>query len=169
MRTKIRVNVEGHRLLDNGVVCEDVTKITLPTIKHPTTEISGAGLALALQIPNQARVEPMEFAISHNNGVNCNLLINPGVHFFEVRTAISDYVTVSGSVGYGSIKYRVYGQYVSSEKGDIETGNPLGSTEKYSVTRFEEIIDGKTTVLIDAGNVVKNGVNCIDPVENLLK
>ena len=65
----------------------------------------------------------------------------------------------------------VTGIHKSTEKGNIETNNPYGSTDKFSVTRYEEIVDGKQTVLVDAmaGILKFNGVSYSDPVENLLK
>ena len=52
MPSKVYINIEGHRLLDNKRVCEDVTKIGLPTITHPTTTISAAGMAVDVDMPN---------------------------------------------------------------------------------------------------------------------
>jgi len=69
------------------------------------------------------------------------------------------------------VKFRATVLRKSTEKGTIETGNPYGSTEKFSVLRYEEIVDGETVMLIDAmaGIIMVNGVNYTDPVENLLK
>ena len=63
MPQKVYNNVEGHRLLDNGRTVEDVTKISLPEIKHPTTTISAAGMAMDVDMPNTTHLEAMEFSI----------------------------------------------------------------------------------------------------------
>lgn len=171
MPSKVYNNVEGHRALDNGKVCEDVTSITLPTISHPTDTISASGMAMDVDMPNTTHLEAAEFAIAHNNGVNCNELANPGKHNLEVRVVRQQYDVAKAEIEHKSVKYRVTGVHKSSEKGTVENGNPLGSTEKYSVLRYEEIIDGVTTVLVDAmqGTITFNGVSFTDPVENLLK
>ena len=77
MPSKVYNNVEGHRVIDNNKVCEDVTSVTLPTITHPTNTIKASGMVMDVDMPNTTHLDAMEFSISHNNGVNCNLLGNP--------------------------------------------------------------------------------------------
>ncbi len=171
MPSKVYNNIEGNRVLDNSKVCEDVTSFTLPTISHPTSTISASGMAMDVDIPNTTHLEAMEFGVSHNNGVGCDLLAAPGKHTLEGRAVRQRYNVAKGEIEHESVKWRVTGVHKSTEKGSIETGNPYGSTDKYSVLRFEEIINGKTTVLIDAmaGIIKFNGKSYTDPVENLLK
>lgn len=170
MPRKVANNVVDHRVIDNGEVCEDVTSITLPTISHPTTTIDASGMAMAVDMPNTTHLEASEFSIAHNNGVNCNKLASPGKHNIECRVARQNYNVAAGENEFESVKYRITGVYKSSEKGNVETGNPLGSTEKFSVLRYEEVVNGETTVLIDAmaGIIEFNGKSYTDPVERLL-
>ena len=81
------------------------------------------------------------------------------------------YNVQAGAIEHEQVKFRATVLRKSTEKGTIETGNPYGSTEKFSVLRYEEIVDGETVMLIDAmaGIIMVNGVNYTDPVENLLK
>lgn len=170
MPQKVYNNVVGHRVLDGTTVCEDVTSVTLPTITHPTTKFDAAGMAMAVEMPQTAHLDAMDFSISHNNGTNCHLLGTPGKHIIETRVVRQCYDVAGADIGHKQVKYRITGAHVSTEKGKIETGNPYGSTEKYSVLRYEEIIDGTTTVLVDAmGSITFNGVSFTDPVESLLK
>lgn len=171
MPQKVYNNVEDHRLIDNKRVCEDVTKIGLPTLKHPTTTISAAGMAVDVDMPNTTHMEPMEFSISHNNGVNCQYLSQPGKHNIEARTVRQRYNVAKGEIEHESVKYRVTGVHTETQKGDVETGNPLGYTEKYSVLRYEEEVNGKVVVLIDAmaGIIKYNGQNFTDVVGKMLK
>lgn len=170
MPQKVYNNVEGHRLLDNGRTVEDVTKISLPEIKHPTTTISAAGMAMDVDMPNTTHLEAMEFSIVHNNGVNCKYLANPGKHLIEARTVRQRYNTAKGEIEHESVKFRVTGVHVSTSKGDVEIGSPYGSTDKYSVLRYEEEIDGKVVTIADAtaGLIRYNGVDCTSVVENML-
>ena len=171
MPKKVYNNIEGHRVFDGGKVCEDVTSVTLPTISHPTNTISAAGMAMDVDVPNITHLEAMEFGIAHNNGVNCNLLSVPGTHNLEVRAVRQVYNPAKGIMDQEQIKWRVTGVHKSTEDGTMEMGNPLGSTEKYSVLRYEKIVNGKTEILVSAqdGKIVFNGKNYTDPVENLLK
>ena len=171
MPTKVYNNVEGHRLVDNKRTVEDVTKIGLPTIKHPTTTISASGMAMDVDMPNTTHLEAMEFTVYHNNGTNCKFLGNPGKHSIEVRTVRQRYNVAKGEIEHESVKYRVTGIHTETQKGDIETGSPYGSTEKYSVLRYEEEIDGKIVTIADAtaGLIRYNGVDYTDVVENMLK
>ena len=171
MRTKVYNNVVDHRVLDGGVICEDVTSITLPTIEHPTTSIENvAGMTANIDMPNPTHVNAMEFGIAHNNGANCSKLQTPGKHSIETRIARQVYDVAGAEIGYESVKIRVIGAHKSTEKGNVEMGNPLGSTDKYSVIRYEEIVDGNTTVLIDAtaNKLTINGQDFVSDVESLL-
>lgn len=171
MPQKVYCNVEKHRILDNKREVEDVTKIGLPTIKHPTTEIKSSGMAMDVDMPDTTHLEAMDFTIYHNNGVNCKYLCEPGKHFIEARTVRQRYDVPKGEIKHESVKYRVTCVHVSTEKGDIETGSPYGSTEKFSVLRYEEEIDGVVTTIADAmaGLIKYNGKDCTNEVDNLLK
>ena len=171
MPTKVYNNVEGHRLVDNKLTVEDVTKVGLPTIKHPTTTISASGMAMDVDMPNTTHLDAMEFSVYHNNGTNCKFLGNPGKHTIEVRTVRQRYNVAKGEIEHESVKFRITCIHTETQKGDIETGSPYGSTEKYSVLRYEEEIDGKTVTIADAtaGLIRYNGVDYTDVVESLLK
>ena len=170
MPSKVYNNVEGHRVIDNNKVCEDVTSVTLPTITHPTNTIKASGMVMDVDMPNTTHLDAMEFSISHNNGVNCKYLAAPGKHFIETRIVRQRYNVAGGEIEHESVKFRVTGVHRSTEKGNIETGNPFGSTDKYSVLRYEEEINGEVTTIIDAmAGVIKfNGIDCTNQIENLL-
>lgn len=170
MPQKVYNNVEGHRVCDNGRVAEDVTTVSLPTISHPTTTISAAGMAMDVDMPNTTHLDAMEFGIAHSNGINCKYLADPGKHLLETRVVRQRYNVAAGEIEHESVKFRVTGVHKSTEKGSIEMGNPYGSTEKYSVLRYEEEVNGEITTIIDAmaGLIKYNGKDCTNAVENLL-
>lgn len=176
MPQRVYNNVEGHRVLDTvrgeQRVVEDVTKIGLPTIKHPTTELKNiAGMAMDVDMPTTTHLEAMDFTVYHNNGINGQYLSMPEKHLIEVRTVRQRYNNASGEIEHESVKYRVTCTHVETQKGDIETGSPYGSTEKYSVLRYEEEVDGKATTIIDAmaGIIKYNGVAYSDTIESMLQ
>ncbi len=166
----VRCNVEDHRLFDNGRKCEDITSFTPPTIEHPTTSVKASGLVMDIDIPNIYHFNAMEFTIGHNNGTNCSHLADPGMHQIEGRIARQNYITALGEVDLEMVKMRVVGVHKSTEKGEIETDNPYGSTEKYSVLRYEEEIDGEIVTLIDStsGIIRINGVDYSNNLSSLL-
>lgn len=169
MPSKVYYNVEGSRVINDGRVTEDVTSVSLPTISHPTTSIDALGMALAIDMPDPTRVEAMEFGISHNNGLNGRFLSEPGRHFIETRVVRQRYDVAIGEVNHESVKVRVTCMHKSSEKGTIETGNPYGSTEKYSVMRYEEEINGEIVTVVDSTGVVRwNGKDYRSVVESML-
>lgn len=171
MPSKVYNNIEDHRVIDGKRTIEDVTKIGLPTIKHPTTTISASGMAMDVDVPNTTHLEAMEFTLYHNNGVNCQYLANPGKHNIEARTVRQRYNVAKAVIEHESVKYRITGMHVETQKGDIETGSPYGSTEKYSVLRYEEEIDGKVTTIADAmaGLIRFNGKDYTDVVQSMLE
>lgn len=169
MPTRVYYNVEGSRLIDNGRTVEDVTSVDLPSISHPTTSIDALGMALAIDMPDPTRIEAMEYGVHHNNGVNCRYLSEPGRHFMETRIVRQRYDVAQGEVNHESVKVRVTGMHKSTEKGSIETGNPYGSTEKYSVLRYEEEINGEIVTVVDSTGVVRwNGKDYRSVVESML-
>jgi hypothetical protein len=165
------VNVVDHRLFNDGAVCEDVTGVGLPTLEHPTTAIENvSGMLGNIDMPNQHRFSAMEFTVTHNNGVGCNRLHQPGKHNIEFRVARQKYMTSEAEIDVESVKYRVLCTYRSTEQGNIETGSPIGSTDRFSVLRFEKIVDGVQETLIDipAGSHVVNGINYNEDIEAIL-
>lgn len=170
MPKKVYNNVVDHRLIDNGNVAEDVTSVTLPTIEHPTTSVAASGMAMDVDIPNMAHLNAMEISVSHNNGVNCQYLGNPGKHNLEFRLARQRYNVAEGDNEYESAKFRCIAVHKSTEDGTVENGNPLGTTEKYSILRYEKEINGEIVTLIDAmsGIIRINGRDYRSPVESLL-
>ena len=170
MPKKVYSNVVGQRLIDNGRVAEDVQKIGLPTLEHPTNTVKASGMAMEVDIPDKTRFKAMEFTVEHNNGVNCNHLCSPGKHLIEARVARQYFDVAGGDENHESVKWRLTGLHKSVDKGSIEEGNPYGSTEKYSLVRFEEEIAGEIVTIIDAmaGIVKINGVEYTSAVENLL-
>ena len=171
MPKKVYNNVEDHRLLDGKNIVEDVTKVGLPTIKHPTTTIDAAGMAMAVDMPNVTHIDAMDYSIYHNNGTNSHVLATPGKHTQEFRTVRQRYDVAKGEIQHESVKFRLVGVHVETQKGDIETGSPYGSTEKYSCLRYEEEVNGKVVTVVDAmaGVIKYNGKVYTDAVQNLLK
>jgi len=170
MPTKVKNIVEGHRVIDNERVAEDVTSITLPTIKNKTSTISASGMVMDVDMPNLNKLEAMEISIAHNNGVNCGHLADPGKHSLEFRLARQNYNVAQGVMEHESVKYRINGLHKETDKGKIEDDNPLGYTDKYSVMRYEEEVAGEIVTIIDAaaGIIKINGVDYSNEVESLL-
>ena len=171
MPKKVYCNVVKQRLIDNKREIEDVTKVGLPEISHPTTEVKSSGMVMDVNMPDTTHLDAMEFTIYHNNGVNCKYLAAPGKHTIEVRVARQKYDVPKGDIDFDGMKVRVTGVHVKSTKGDLETGNPYGTTETYAVLHYEEELNGKVVVLIDAmtGDLKFNGKNVNNKVDSLLK
>ena len=170
MPKKVYSNVEDHRLLDGSDVVEDVTTVVLPTVEHPTVTIDAAGMAGAVDFPNDVKTNAMELQVNHNNGVNGTKLAQPGKHTIEFRTVRMRYNVAKGESEHESVKYRFVCRHKSTEEGTVEAGNPLGSTERFSVLRYEKIMDGVTVTLVDlmAGIIKVNGVDYTNVVQSML-
>lgn len=171
MPSKVYNNVEGHRLIDNNKVVEDITSVTIPTLSHPTTTISASGMIMDVDMPNMAHLDAMELTVAHNNGVNSKLFANPGKHKIEVRVVRQRYNVANAESEHESVKFRMTCIHKSTDKGNIETGNPYGSSDKFSVLRYEEEINGEIVVVADAmAGVLKfNKKDVTQSIENLLK
>lgn len=171
MPKMIKINVEDHKLIDNNRVCEDVTQVVLPSFEHPTTPVENvSGMAMNMDVPNPSRFNATEISVAHNNGVNCEYLSQPGKHVMEFRMARQTFNTSKTDIKHEGAKFRVTSLFKSVEKGTIETGNPWGSTARYGLVRYEEIVNGKQTFLVDAtGNkLVVNGKSFTDDISSLL-
>ena len=171
MPKKVYNNIEGHRLIDNGRTVEDVTKFSPPTVKHPTTTIEKvSGMAMDVDLPDQTHLEPMELSVVHNNGVNCNYMSDPGKHNMEIRTVRQRYNVALAEIEHESVKFRFVAVHVSKENNDVETGSPYGSTDKFSVLRNEEEVNGEVITIVDAaaGIIRFNGVDYTNIIESYL-
>lgn len=170
MPSKVYNNVEGHRVIDNGSIIEDVTSVTIPTISHPTTTISASGMIMDVDMPNVAHLDAMELTVAHNNGVNTTQFANPGKHMIEVRIVRQRYNVAIADIEHESVKFRMTCLHKSCDKGNIETGNPYGSSDKFTVLRYEEEINGEVVVVADAmsGVLNFNGNSVTETIESLL-
>lgn len=170
MPQRVYNNVVGFRVIDDNRVTEDVTSIDLPTVAHSTTTIKAAGMVADVDMPNTTHFNAMEFSVAHNNGVNCKYLSKPGKHFIEARTVRQRYTVAKGDIEYESVKYRITGVHKETAKGSIEMGNPYGSTDKFSVLRYEEVIDGVAVTIVDAmaGIIRYNGKDYASVIESML-
>ena len=121
-RTKIYNNVVEHRLLFDKNMCEDITSVQPPNLEHPTDTLEGEGLTADIEVANQSKVNAMELKISHNNGVNCEKLKEPGIHTVEYRLARQEYGVTKRTMGYQSVKYQMDVQHKGTEAGTIDTG-----------------------------------------------
>lgn len=168
---KIYGNVVDYRVYDDGKVCEGVTTVTLPDINHIISQISDAGMVMDVDYPDPTRFESMEYAVNHNNGVGCNRLCNPGRHEIETRVARNVYKTTEGNGDFEGMKVRIVGLHKGRTGGTIEAKNPYGSTDKYSVIRYEVEINGEVVILIDSstGKVRINGQSQTDKVKSLIE
>lgn len=163
-------NVVDNRVLVDGVTVEDVMSINLPEIAFGTTEISAAGMVGTLEIPDYASLQKMNTEINHNSGHNSHYLRKLERLNIELRIARQRFDTNGATLGYEGVKVRMQVMHISSKKSEIERGNPLASTESYSVIRYEEEVDGKQTILIDIPNgIIKvNGKDYTQEYANLL-
>ena len=164
-------NVVDHRIIDNKRVVEDVTSVTLPTVEFDSTTIDVAGLTGTVDMPNTYKVKAMTAEIAHNNGTNTDRLTDPGLHTLEFRLARQRYITNKATMNHESVKYRITGYHTSTNDGRVQTGNPLGGTEKFNVLRFEKIVNGKTAVKVDvmAGSLEFNGKSEVSGIQKLLE
>lgn len=170
MPKKVYVNVADYKVKDGKYEIEDVTSVVLPTVSHPTIPINSAGMAGSIDMPNQSKVEAMEFTINHNNGTNSNRLIGPGLHKFDFRVARHRYNVGKATLGAESVRYEVACIHKSTEHGTVEAGNPLGSTERYSVSRFVRYVNEKEDTVVDimSGPIKLNGKDCVSEVNAIL-
>jgi phage tail tube protein FII len=171
MPSRVYCNVQDHRLIDDKKTVEDVTKVGLPEFKNKTVTVDAAGMIMAVDMPDKTHFEAAEYTIYHNNGINGSKLQLPGKHTQEFRTVRQRYDVSKGKIVHESVKYRLVGVHASTQKGDIETGSPYGSTEKYALLRYEEEMNGKVLMIIDAmaGKITYNGKEYTDDVQSLLK
>lgn len=167
----IYANVEDFRMIDNNRVAEDVVSVTPPNVTHTTSDMNSAGMSGTVRVPNPAKVEAMEFVVNHNNGENCGRLSDPGIHTMEFRLARGKYTVNKAQMSHEGVKYRVTAFHVATEESQIEPGNPLASTERFSLIRYEKIVNGTTQTLVDLanGSIVKNGINTTSEIQALLK
>lgn len=177
MPKHVLCNVEDHRLKNKSEGTgwaqenvEDVTKVSLPTLEHPTSTVKAAGMVMDVDAPNIYHYNAMELGIHHNNGTNCSRLADPGKHEIEFRVARQKYNVALGRIELESMKVYIDCVHKSTEKGDIETDNPYGSTDKYSILRYVEEIAGNQVTVIDsmAGIIRINGIDYSSALASIL-
>ena len=127
-------------------------------------------MAVGVDMPDTTRLDPMDFSIAHNNGVNCRYLAVPEKHLIEIRVARQKYDIAGAEIDLEGDTFRFTCIPVETSMGNLEMGNPMGSTVKYSILRFEVVLDGETVFIADAmaGLLVWNGAEVTGKVESIL-
>lgn len=170
MQKQVMGIVQDHRAFDNGVNMEDVQTVELPNMEFATTEMNGSGMAGAVNMPDYSSLNAMSMSMNHNNGLNCHRLRRPGKHELEFRAAVQVLDVVSSEPKVVVDKFRVVGLFTGNTGGSLERSNPRGSTDTFSVLRYEEERDGEILTLIDIpkGKIMIDGVDYAAKTRGLL-
>lgn len=170
MNKQVHNKVVDSRIFDGSTLVEDVTSVDTPDIEFVNDEIDIPGATSKLNIISPYQVGAMTLTVNHNNGNGCDSLNTPETHKLEMRVARQVITTATGETSYESFKIRAWGTPMSVSRGSVERGNPMGSSVKFSLMRYEEERMGKTTILIDAlaGKLEINGKDYASQINRML-
>lgn len=170
MNKQVHNKVVDNRLFNGSTAVEDVTSVETPDIEFVNDEIDIPGATAKLNVVSPYQVGAMTLTVNHNNGNGCDSLSTPEIHKLEMRIAQQVITAATGETGYKLVKVRAWGTPMSVSRGTVERGNPMGSSVKFALTRYEEEHEGKTTILIDAlaGKLEMNGTDYAGAINRML-
>lgn len=159
-------SVIAHRFFDNGEEVADNVSCQLPSIENGTTEVKGAGLLGAMDMPSSGQLNAMTFSASmrsiNKGAMNVS---TPGVHKIELRFAKDQFTNDGQSVPMGT-KIFIEGIFKKFDPGKVEEGATMDGTIEYEVRRYRIVINGEEVLLIDKVNYIYK-VNGVDYMEKI--
>jgi P2 family phage contractile tail tube protein len=159
-------SVIAHKFYDGGVEIGDNVSCQLPSIENGTTEVKGAGILGALDMPSSGQLNAMAFTAnmrSINKGsIN---LSRPGVHNIELRF-VKDTKTDGGETIPEGTKIFVTGVFKKFDPGKVEENGTMDGSIEFEVLRYRIVINGIEVLLIDKVNFIYK-VNGVDYMERV--
>lgn len=133
----------------------DLVDVELPTVETPTEEISGAGIAGAIESPTLGHVSPMGCTLKFRNPNPEQLkLMAPGTHRIEVRGSQQRYDASAGEYTTRPLKYVMDCVPKSSPLGTLAPGAGQETTIEFAVHYLKIFVSGKAYLEIDPKNYV---------------
>lgn len=170
MNKQVHNKVIDQRLFDGDTLVEDVTSIDTPEIEYVSDEVDIPGATAKINIVMPYQVGAMTVTVNHNNGNGCDGLNAPETHKIELRMARQVISTATGNSEPELTKVRFTGTPMKVTRGSVERGNPRGQSVQFSVQRYEEEVNGKVVILIDAlaGILQINGKDYASEINRIL-
>lgn len=170
MNKQVHNKVIDQRLFDGDTLVEDVTSIDTPEIEYVSDEVDIPGATAKINIVMPYQVGAMTVTVNHNNGNGCDGLNAPETHKIELRMARQVISTATGNSAPELTKVRFTGTPMKVTRGSVERGNPRGQSVQFSVQRYEEEVNGKVVILIDAlaGILQINGKDYASEINRIL-
>ena len=158
--------IVAHRFFDNGVEVDDNVSCQLPSIENGSTEVKGAGILGALDMPSSAQLNAMTFSASMRSMTKQNITCSaPGTHNIELRF-VKDVKTDNGEMVPQGTKIFITGVFKKYDPGKVEENGTMDGSIEYEVLRYRIIINGEEVLLIDKVNFIYK-VNGIDYMEKV--
>jgi len=142
-------------------ILDDVTSFKLPGVEYGEGEISGAGLAGTLNIPDVFNVGALEFTItSRALRAQYAKVITPSGAEFRIAWAM-DKISSDSAEDYDRYMAIVKGKASKLPEISGEKGSPLELETAFSVWYYKLTVNGVTLFEFDIlnGVVIINGVN----------
>ena len=159
-----------HKALVDGTEVGDNVSCQLPSIETATSELKGAGILGAIDMPSSGQINAMTFAMNLRSiNKNSGLLAKPGLRNIELRFA-RDVVTSGGQTIPEGAKIFITGINKKVDPGKVEQGATMDGSADFEVLRYRQVIDGIETLLIDKLNYIYkvDGVDYMQAIRQML-
>jgi len=162
--------VIAHKVLLESEEIDDNVSCQLPSIEVQTSELKGAGILGAIDMPVTGQINSMTVSLS-SRGINkkAAAFAKPGFLNLELRFA-RDTVTADGQMIPQGSKIFISGTNKKYDPGKVENGATMDGSVDLEVLRYRQVINGEETVLIDKRNYVYkvNGVDYMQKIRSIL-
>lgn len=147
--------VVGATLREEGQLFDDVYSMEHGDITLGTADYAGAGMLGTTNLPATGQVESNELVASFRGESSQNAALQrPGTHNFIVN-AVQDFLDVAtGDIAQRHVQKIFKCVFKAYSPGTVETPNIIEGSATYEITRFEQLVDGVQTVLIDKVNYI---------------
>lgn len=159
-------SVIAHKFFDNDAEVADNVSCQLPSIEFASSEVKGAGILGAMDMPSSGQLNSLNFSATMRSINKGSINVStPGVHNIELRFSKDQFTGDGQSVPIGT-KIFVKGVFKKFDPGKVEDGATMDGTIEYEALRYRIVIDGEEVLLVDKVNYIYK-VNGVDYMEKI--
>lgn len=152
---KVDEFVVSYAMYENGTEYMGTTEVTLPDLEFMTEELSGAGIAGAVEEVITGNMSAMTTTFNFRTvGKWTTKLLEPRVHNIDLRVAQQNMETKDGTTSVSSVKHIMKIKPKKTTLGKVSAASTADASGEYSVIYYALYVDGVKITEVDPLNFI---------------
>lgn len=168
---KVNESIINFAVYENAIEYYGMAELTLPEITNLTAEVTGAGIAGAMESVILGHIEAMSMTMNFRTLTKDAIALHePRDHTLDLRAAQQSKDTVSGKTIVTPVKHVMTVKPKRLSPGKLAPATAADASGEYAVSYWAQYIDGAKVLEIDVLNFIYivNGVDYLAQVRTAL-